>query len=542
MTVLDVREFVAENDTILNTIRDNGSPEYFNRVPEATQATLQDTLAALTSYEPIWNEFVSAFINKVGLTVFRTKTWQNKLAKWKTGILPSGDSIEEIYVGFIKARTYNYDREHLEKDIFGTYKPEVQASYHKINRQEYYPITVNEELLKRAILQPNGLSSFVASLMASPANSDAFDEFIQMTSLLKEWYKDGGFFKIHIDDVSAEGSTPEQAKYALRRLRELAGNLEVPSTKYNAARMPSFANADELELLATPEFLAAIDVEALAGAFNIDKANVSYRVTVIPREYWGIPGAQAILTTSDFFVMTDTLFRTTSQPNPITLATNFFFHHHSILSLSRFAPAILLTTEAGTDDAIVETPVTGISAITVADETGATVTSVQRGGMYQVIGNAITEGNNDAIRVVLSGNESTKTRYYNQTNTLYVSDQDTANTLTLTAYAVDGDIDLIPSTTTVTVVGDRLQLWTNPSIEPDADNDGLEEVTPLALVVTDTNKVVIPSVTGVQYKRAGTDVANGSIQTISGSTVFTAVARTGKELAAGAVASWTLAP
>jgi hypothetical protein len=54
--------------------------------------------------------------------------------------------------------------------------------------------------------------------------------------------------------------------------------------------------------------------------------------------------------------------------------------------------------------------------------------------------------------------------------------------------------------------------------------------------------VIIPSVTGVQYKMAGANVNNGSVNHITAATTFTAVARAGYELATGAVASWTLTP
>src|SRR5690606_13770167 len=105
------------------------------------------------------------------------------------------------------------------------------------------------------------------------------------------------------------------------------------SRNYNAAHMPVAADADELELFMTPEFQAAIDVEALANLFNVAYGEVNSRITVVDKI--GIPDVQAILTTRDFFVVADTYYDTTNQPNPVGLHENFFLHHHQIISASR---------------------------------------------------------------------------------------------------------------------------------------------------------------------------------------------------------------
>ena len=58
-----------------------------------------------------------------------------------------------------------------------------------------------------------------------------------------------------------------------------------------------------------------------------------------------------------------------------------------------------------------------------------------------------------------------------------------------------------------------------------------------------TFTVTIPTVTGVQYSKTGTGtVANGATFVIppSSSATFTAAARAGSELAAGATVSWTV--
>src|SRR5699024_2672712 len=165
---------------------------------------------------------------------------------------------------------------------------------HKINRENYYPITVNEMALRRAFVNPNGLSQLVGNVIASASTSDQWDEFLLMARMFAEYEKNDGFFKVNVPNIQAQGSTQADTNFALRRMREFAGNLQFLSRNYNAAGMPVAANIDDLELFITPEANAAIDVESLAGAFNVNRSDIPMRTTIIPREHFGIPGAQAV--------------------------------------------------------------------------------------------------------------------------------------------------------------------------------------------------------------------------------------------------------
>lgn len=505
MPIMDVRPLKENsNADILNAIRKNSSPDYQRRIPEATKANVQEVLQHLTDYRPGWNEFVDALINRIGQIIVRNNIWTNPLAKFKQGMMQNGDTIEEINVGLIKARVYNSDRLNLERDIFGQYPPEVQSAFHKLNRQEYYPITINEPLLMRAFLDNYGIQGFISAAMSAPTTSDQWDEFLITTSLIKEYHKAGGFFKVNVADVSQDSSTAEQAKNFLRKVRAYANTLTFLSTHYNPSGMPVAVNPEDLELIITPEALAAIDVEALAAAFNIDKANMPGRITVLPQENFGIEGAQAILTTKDYFVIADSRIETTSAWNPVSLSTNFFLHHWEILSVSKFVPAILFTsTEETTVITSDATPVTGVSALTVTDRDGDTVTDVERGELYQILGNAITTpdgGVNDAIRLELSGNESTRT-YLTHTGVLHVSPDEESLTLTITGFAVDAAIGEYSNSVTVGVVGDKLTLWPNPGVETDSDLDGDFEVTPVELTLNEDDEVTIPEVIGMHYTK-----------------------------------------
>lgn len=536
-----------DNVTIANAIRNEMSPEYRRRVPVSTQANIKENLEKMYRYTAGRNEFVPALINKIGETLVNPWLYENSLAEFKGGMLNSGDTVEEIIVGYAKAYTYDPTREYGEGTLFGIEALDVQTSYHKITRAEFYKVTINDLMLKRAFLNDEtGLLDFVGQCMAAAVNADNADEYTQTLSLFGEYYKLGGFFKLNVPNISDRNSGEAEAKEFMRVVKTITDTLPLrPVTHYNAAKMPMVDKPEDLILFTTPAAKAAMDVEALAGAFNVPLADITNRIVMIPAEDVAmIPGFQGILTTRRFFVIRDTLIETREQQNAGGLYSNYFFHHHEIISASRFTTAILLTTEDGDVITEIVTPVTGVDPLTVFDvETKAEVTTLTRGRRYLAYASAITEGVNDGVAYeIVAGSDHTLspfTRIF-QTGGLELSVDEEATSLIVRAIALDSDNELHLAETTFPITGTRVEVWPL-NIFPDEDGDNLIEVNP-----TEPKKagavVTIPTIEGVQYKQAGANVADGAKITLTGSTVFTAVAKAGHELETGATASWTLAP
>lgn len=475
MPQMNARRFVpTKNTQLLNAIRKDASPEYRARIPEATDATIDKTLNELFRFPGMRNEFVDALVNRIGLEIVRYKSWTNPFGKFKRGMLEYGSTIEEVQIGLVKAHVYDPEREYLERDVWGNEIVDVQSNFHTINRQNFYKITINDVILKRAFLEEYGLSNFIQGLMDAPRNSDQVDEYQLMTGLFRKHYDRDGFFKQNVADVSALGSDSEAAKTALRRVRAMAGNLGFISTHYNPAGMPTFAERDDLELIVTPEFSAAVDVEALAGAFNTERAMMPGRQTEIRVQDMNIPGAQAILTTKDFFVVADTLFETRNAVNPAGLTQNYFLHHHQIVSLSRFAPAVLFTsTEQDTPIVINPTNLTGISDVTISEVPGGAVvdaTDVPRNSYYQVNVTPVTSPENEpyALTLSLDGAEGQFTKI-TQDGLLFIGVDETADMLTVKVSDPKPGSSVAAKTLTLTLSGDVAQIWPNPKVIEDAD-------------------------------------------------------------------------
>ena len=195
--------------------------------------------------------------------------------------------------------------------------------------------------------------------MESPRNSDQYDEMNIMLALIRHYEQNLGFFKVHLDAVPSDETT---AKTLLKALRSTAGRMQFPSTQYNALNVtdiPAYTSPQRMVLLIEPEYLASLDVDALSAVFQLNKADVPYRVIEVPS--LGIPGAVALLVSTDWYQARDTLYGTTQFYNPQTLSNTLYLNHWGIYGVSPFTPCALFTTDAGTSINVVTQTVTGFA-------------------------------------------------------------------------------------------------------------------------------------------------------------------------------------
>lgn len=368
-----------KNSTIINKIWLAGTNDFQQRIPEPTQGNIQATIDAL--FDPMnrqyYNQFIDALVMRIGDTYVHQQTFRNPLAVFKKSRMRYGSTLQEIIPKWIRAHAYRDDAE----DVFKIARPDVAAWYHSQNRRDRYDITINQEELRTAFTEEGGLNRLVAGILETPMNSDEYDEFLIMKELIAFYEQNWGFYKHSISAIENEAT----AKAFLKDARALAGKLQFPSTLYNSGSIPDvpvFVKPSELVLILTPDVQASIDVDALAVLFNVDKAEIQYRTILI--DEFPIPGAQALLTTEDFFMCKDTVYETTSMYNPKTLGVNYFLHHWGIYSVSPFVPAILFTTATGTSIPTVTQTVTGMGNLVFKDMDGQTVTTVNAGDDYQI--------------------------------------------------------------------------------------------------------------------------------------------------------------
>lgn len=377
----------VDNATILDKVRLKGTDDYQQRIPSATQTGVANTMRYL--FDPMnrqyLNDFVWQLVNRIGLTVMaQNAPFENPLAIFKKENLYYGSTVQEIAVKWIKAHGYKDDAE----DLLKLHRPEAASWFYEMNRRDQYAISWNQDELRQAFVDDFGLNRFIAQIMETPRNSDNYDEMNIMLALIRHYEQNLGFYKVHLDAAPTDEAS---AKTMLKALRATAGRMRFPSTQYNALNItdiPAYADPSQMVLLIEPEYLASLDVDALSAVFQIDKAEVPYRIIQVPS--LGIEGAVALLVSTDWYQVRDTNYTVTQFNNPQTLTDTMFLHHWGIYGVSPFTPCALFTTNAGTNIKVVTQTVTGLNMeVSAVKDNLATITLDLQGNVSPT-GTAIT--------------------------------------------------------------------------------------------------------------------------------------------------------
>lgn len=326
--------------TVLNNIRNNATPEYYERIPEATRTNISSIGNALQTYTHLYNEFCEALIHKIGRTILEQKNFKNPLARFKSGSVVSPQDVEEIFIEMAKAEG-SYDKEGTNP-LGRRDNPDVKVIYHRQNRQDYYAITIGDIDFNRVFRSEATLDSFISGLINSVYNADEYDEYIAMKNLVNSY---DGYFEYEIPFMSDCATKNEYAKTFVKTLRKAVQDVSFMSKEYNKAGVMTRTSAEDLVLIINKDLLVEVDVEQLATAFNTSKTDMKVVPTIIPFEDFGAfkLSTVAILVDKDWFRVYDTLIHMETQRNAQGLFTNYFYHHHQILSASTFKNSIMFT-------------------------------------------------------------------------------------------------------------------------------------------------------------------------------------------------------
>lgn len=329
----------GNNVNILNALRNDASQEYADAIPVATGDNVREVGRLIMSDQNYTNEFIMSLINRIGRTIISSKSWNNPLKQYKQGLLEMGEVVQEIFVNGVEERVYSmYD---AENNVFKVAIPDIRASYYAINSQKVYKATINESMLAQAFLSRNGLADLVSKIMSRMELQDEDYEFKVMQNCIKEAGTKGQLYPVVLSTAPTDEAS---AKELVRKAREFYSRIKYPSTEYNYTGVKTLSNPEDIMLIISSDIEAILDVEVLAKAFNMEKAEFLGHLTVIPK--MPLENCYAILCDRNWWKVWDNKITTQSIYNTEGLYYNITFHHWATYHYSPFENAIVFTTNA----------------------------------------------------------------------------------------------------------------------------------------------------------------------------------------------------
>ena len=406
---------------ILNTIRDNASDMYRERIPEATQTNIEEVQQAMCDPENavVTNEFMKTLLNMIIKQVIHNKLFSNPLKSLKKGKKSLGDTIEEIYTNFIKADVYDQTGSALLQRKL----PDTKTVFHRMNRKDKYKVTVNPEELFKAFASYDKLQSYIATIINTLYNSSEFDEFILTKELIKQAYDNNAIVVVNVPDPL---TSMDNGKEFIRIVKTVSGDMVFPNSNNNAyltaqsednKPIITFTRKNEQVLIIDNPTNVSVDINVLASIFNMSVAEFNDTKKIVI-DAFPDPDIRCALVDEAFFQIYDDLLMFRDFENPEGLYKNYYLHVWQTLAYSPLVNAVIFKVASDEDsDNVVEE-----YDVTFTAPTGVTSTNrrktVSEGSYYSTTLKGLRDS--DTVSVTMGSTTITDNVYDSETGKIAI--------------------------------------------------------------------------------------------------------------------------
>lgn len=414
------------------------------RIPDDNQS-IHDIGEFIMSYQPYQNAFLNSLVNRIGRVIVTSRLWSNPWAVFKRGRLEYGETVEEIFANI--AKPHSFDPAVAEREVFRREIPDVRAAFHSMNYQKFYKVTISNDQLRQAFLSYGELTDLIARIVDTLYTGMQLDEFLSMKYMLAREILNGGIYPVTVLPVTT-GADQEDA---VIKFREYTNNLTFLKTSYNRAGVRNSTPVRDQVIIIPNEPEAIIGVKVLANAFNINEVDyISKRISLdsftfdaddeerlaelyansdaytpfTETEKQSLSNLVGCKLSRDWFMVFDNFEQFTENYNGQGLYWQYFFHTWKTFSASPYENAVVFTTETNSITGVSVEPNSANASPGSSIQLTATVNGT---GLYK-----------KTVTWSISGQEASGTHIDPSSGVLVIAADETADTITVTATAVDG--------------------------------------------------------------------------------------------------------
>lgn len=351
----------ASTIDILNVIRQNASYDYQQNVPKVKTVNDIPKVGEIIYGTPAFaNQFINALVNRIAIVRVQSATFNNPYSMLKKGYIEYGETVEDIFVSIAKAVDFNVEKSAGRE--FQRTIPDVRSAFHTMNWRVMYPVTIQDEDLRQAFLSIDGVQNLIAKIVDSVYTAAEYDEFLLFKYLLVKAISHGKMFPTSI----GAGTDLSEAAVQFRGTSNL---LPFIASDYNESGVKTNTPKDRQVIFMDALFNAQFDVNVLASAFNMDKADFMGRLFIIDNwtdfdnerfevirsnsdnidevtadELAMLADVKAVILDENWFQVYDNNNKFTEKYVASGLYWNYFYHTWKTVSNSPFANAVVFVT------------------------------------------------------------------------------------------------------------------------------------------------------------------------------------------------------
>lgn len=260
----------------LNKLRENSSSLFQENVPEIDESMdIAELSRAVFSNPNLKNEFINNLVDVLVEQQVERKVFTNRLKFLEGDRLPLGRVVEDIYINPVKGRNFDADD---YAGILEKYEADVKVQYLPLNMDRQYPLTISDQMLKKAFLSWGSFEDFITGLTNAMYSGAYIDEYMYTKGVVSSAYQNNMAIIEQVSNISTE----QAAIDFITRCRTLFKDFQEPTSKFNAWNkcggngrpVLTWTEPENIILLIRNDISSYIDVNVLANAFNIDKTTL----------------------------------------------------------------------------------------------------------------------------------------------------------------------------------------------------------------------------------------------------------------------------
>ena len=334
-----------------------------------------------SNYQAVQESFFG-LLKQIAYVATVTRLFDNPLSQLEGENIPLGWAGEETYINPIKGRQFDVND---FAGILQKYEADVKVQYLTVNMDVQYPVTLTRDKIRQAFTSWRDLEEFINGIVNALYNGAYINMFQYTKDLVSAAFSSNRVSYVKVTAVTNEAT----GKAMIKKLRELYTLFQMPSSDYNAwskvgglgRPITTWCAPEDIMLIIRADIMAAVDVDVLAAAFNMDKTDFLGRVITVDNFDTYTDDGVKLYDGSDIYgiICDKAWFKIKQQDmaldmwfNPNNRSWQYYLNVVKMYNFSLFANGVVIAI----DDPVVDASAIAVDKATVSVEEGADATVV----------------------------------------------------------------------------------------------------------------------------------------------------------------------
>lgn len=216
-------------------------------------------------------------IGKVAFQIIKEVVAKDPLGVFDKMPVENGDTIEQTVVKLAESTAYDPTGANvLAPDTANR----LAVRYFNDWTHYKYKATVYDEEYRKFMNPERSAQEVANKLVSSLSQSDIHDKFKSNKGLLEYARVNGVFVKAETVAYSGTAGTPDY-KGILKAIKNAVKGMSFVNDDFNTASLERSTNLDDIYIIMSYKLKNALDVDELAGVFNLDKTELGRKIIEI---------------------------------------------------------------------------------------------------------------------------------------------------------------------------------------------------------------------------------------------------------------------